>query len=503
MAVSELPPGFVLDQPADTGLPPGFVMDKPGYAEDAAKSIGSGLASATAGTLGAAGDARSALSAATDWAGGKLGVSPDKVQQFKDLASRAASMTGPGAMLANAPTSRQVIDSAPNPIISPDYQPQTVAGGYLKTGAEFLPNMLVGGPRGLGARFLTDVAVPAIASETAGLATKGTEAEPYARMGGALLGAVGANKAANAFSEARAVKAATPSLADVKSEASNSYDALTSRNVATPLAQSTLDNLADDIRTALNNKGIRPSNAKSIHDAVDELRTPGTAGAADVADLVAVRQNIKEQLGKHDTNKSGAFVALDKIEKAIEANSPGTMVKLKEADQNWGAFRTNETLDKKLARAELRASGEHSGLNLGNKMRQKVADLLLSNDAKYLSAETKKDLEKFVKGTFTQNTLRAVSNALGGGGGVMSTMLGVAGSAGGAYSGHPELAALPFLGIGMRMGANRAVSNQASRVAQGIRARSPLGQQTAPILPPKSSASLAALRAALLSRPIP
>jgi hypothetical protein len=29
MAVSELPPGFVLDHPDDSSLPPGFVMDKP------------------------------------------------------------------------------------------------------------------------------------------------------------------------------------------------------------------------------------------------------------------------------------------------------------------------------------------------------------------------------------------------------------------------------------------------------------------------------------------
>src|SRR5437016_1629203 len=94
----------------------------PSYAEDAAKSVGAGLAGATAFTLGAAGDLRNAASAATDWAGGKLGVSPDKVQQFKDIASRTASLTGPGAVLANAPTSRQIIDSAPNPIVSPDYK---------------------------------------------------------------------------------------------------------------------------------------------------------------------------------------------------------------------------------------------------------------------------------------------------------------------------------------------------------------------------------------------
>lgn len=183
--MSELPPGFVLDQPP--GLPPGFVLDSPSMVEDAAKSVGSGLASATAGILGGAGDLRSGLSAATDWAGGKLGVEPDKVRAFKDLASKAADMTGAGVVINAAPTSQQIKDLAPNPIVSPDYKPETTLGGYLKTGAEFAPGMLMGGPRGLGARFLSNVVAPAIGSETAGLLTKDTAAEPYARVAGAML----------------------------------------------------------------------------------------------------------------------------------------------------------------------------------------------------------------------------------------------------------------------------------------------------------------------------
>jgi hypothetical protein len=116
---------------------------------------------------------------------------------------------------------------------------------------------MAGGPESLAAKFATRVAVPA---EVAGALTD-TAAEPYARVAGALLGGVGASKVANTMAEARAVRAATPALADVKSEATNAYNALTARNVATPIPQSTLDNLASDITTTLNNKGIRPSNA--------------------------------------------------------------------------------------------------------------------------------------------------------------------------------------------------------------------------------------------------
>jgi len=468
-----------------------------GVLEDAAKSVGAGLANATAGTLGTAGDVRSLLSAGTSALGSKLGVEPDKVQAFKDYMSKAAGMTGPGMVFANAPTSRQIKDSA-DPIVSPDYEPQTVAGGYLKTGAEFLPGMAVGGPRALLPRLATNVVAPAIASETAGQITKGTEAEPYARVGAALLGGAGAGKFANSMAEARALKSATPALADVKSEATNAYDALTARNVATPLPQSTLDSLAGDITTTLNNKGIRPSNAASIHAAVDEIKMPATAGAADVADLVAARQSIKELLGKHDTNKSGAFVALNKIEQAIEQNSPGTMAKIKEADKNYAAFRASEALDKRVAKADLRAAGENSGMNVGNKIRQNITTYLGSNEAKYLSAETKADLEKIVRGTASQNAMRSVANILGGGGGL--GML-AGGTAGYQAGGWPGAAAGAAAGRGFKIANNMSVTKQAERAAEAIRRRSPLGQQTPLLSPPQTNPAIAGLLSALLARP--
>jgi hypothetical protein len=471
---------------------------QPSLGEDLAKSAGAGLANATAGTLGAAGDLRSLASSGVDAIGSKLGISADRVQQFKDIVGRAASMTPTGSMLANAPTSKQIIDSAPDALVSPDYKPQTLPGAYLKTGAEFLPGMLVGGEGGLGRQFLTNVAAPALVSETAGQLTKGMAAEPYARVGGALAGGVGAGRLANSMAEARAVKAATPSLADVKSEATSAYDALTARNVATPIQQSALDNLASDITTTLNNRGIRPSNASSIHAAVDEIKMPATAGAADVADLVAARQSIKELLGKHDTNKAGAFVALNKIEQAIEQNSPGTMKTIREADKNYSAAKAVESLDKRLAKAELQAAGEHSGQNIGNKIRQQVTGFLNSSEAKYLSAETKADLEKIVRGTASQNLLRQVANLLGGGGGL--GML-AGGAAGYQAGGLPGAMAGAALGRGAKILNNRSVLKQAEKVGQNIRARSPLGQLNPPLLPPMQNPLLSASIAGLLARP--
>jgi hypothetical protein len=486
--MSELPPGFVLDRPVDAGLPPGFVLDKPSMLEDAAKSIGAGLGSATIGTLGLAGDLTNfgakGIEHASNFISDKLGIDRYRRPERPSI-------------LNNIPTSQSIRATVTDPIVSPDYEPQTALSGVLKTGAELLPAM-VGGPEGLATKFATRVAVPALVSEGAGALTKGTDAEPLARVAGALLGGAGAGKLANSLIEARAVRTATPALADVKGAASNLYDAATSRNVATPIAQSTLDNLAGDITATLNNRGIRPSNAGSIHAAIDEIKSPATAGAADVADLVAGRQSIKELLGKPDTNKAGAFVALNKIENAIEQNSPGTMAKIREADKNYAAVKANEALDKRLAKAELRASATDSGMNVGNKIRQNVATYLDSNEARYLSAETKADLEKIVKGTWTQNGMRAVAHLLGGGGGIGMLAGGTAGYEAGGWPGAVAGAAV---GRGFKIVNNRSVAKQAERVAQNIRLRSPLGQQNPLVLPPTTNAALGALLPALLARP--
>jgi hypothetical protein len=68
-----------------------------------------------------------------------------------------------------------------------NYTPKTTLGRYGKVGGEFLPN-IVGGPGRLATRAATRVILPAIGSEAAGEATKGTAYEPYARVAGAVVG---------------------------------------------------------------------------------------------------------------------------------------------------------------------------------------------------------------------------------------------------------------------------------------------------------------------------
>lgn len=461
---------------------------------DVTKSAAAGLGNAAIGTFGLPGTLRSLASQGVDALGSKLGFDPKPI---KDDAYWATKMVPGLGLLADAPTMQDVRNSVTDPIVSPDYEPKTGIGSLVKTGAEFLPNVIdpeLAGPSLLkaGAKlFATRVAAPALASEGAGALTKGTAAEPWARMGAAVLGGGGASSLANGMAERSAIRAATPSLSDIKTDASNAYDALTSRNVAIPIPQAHLDNVANDIRTTLNNKGIRPSVADSIHKAVDEIHTPANS-TPDVADLVAARQNIKSLLGSPDANRAGAAVALPKIEQAIEQASPGTMASIQEADKNWASMKAGESLDKKVARADLRASATDSGMNVGNKIRQNVATLLASNEARFLPAETKAELEKIVRGTATQNVLRHVGNLLGAGGGLGMLAGGAAGYEAGGVPGALTGAALGRLA---RIVGNRSVVAQAERAGQNIRLRSPLAQQNPPAIPPMTGA----LRASALS----
>lgn len=82
----------------------------------------------------------------------------------------------------------------------PFYEPKTMAGEYARTAGEFAPMAAGGGgPLAAAAR----VAVPAVLSETAGQMTKGTAAEPWARVGGALAGSVVPRSIGRAVSPAR------------------------------------------------------------------------------------------------------------------------------------------------------------------------------------------------------------------------------------------------------------------------------------------------------------
>jgi hypothetical protein len=131
--------------------------------------------------------------------------------------------------------------------------------------------------------------------------------------------------------------------------------------------------------------------------------------------------------------------------------------------------------------AELRAAAANSGKNIGNTIRQRLASFI--DQPRKVSGLTKDEvaaIRQVVEGTATANTLRRVSNMLGGGGGVgQSLMAGVGASIG--YSGGPMGAALGAAVPTIAGSATRGMSNRLTKKAlygvdDLIRARSPLYQ---------------------------
>src|SRR6185369_16717522 len=105
--------------------------------------------------------------------------------------------------------------------------------------------------------------------------------------------------------------------------------------------------------------------------------------------------------------------------------------------------------------------------------------------------------EKVVRGTIPQKSARFGSNLLGGGGGLGSAVLGLGAGLGGNELGHPELAALPIGGVGLRMLSNKMVQRSASKAAREIASRSPYGPA---MVNPTTPLGLALLRAAIAAQ---
>ncbi len=158
---------------------------QPSKTEDIAKSGGIGVVKGGIGLLGLPGDLAElgarGIDRATQYIGGKVGVD---VEPRKDRAPDYGSAD-----------IRKSVESRTGEF----YKPKTTAGEYAQTVGEFAPGLIgTGGLGALGRRALTQVIAPGVASEAAGQATKGTAAEPYARVVAALAGGVGPSMVARA-----------------------------------------------------------------------------------------------------------------------------------------------------------------------------------------------------------------------------------------------------------------------------------------------------------------
>lgn len=495
MAVSDLPPGFVLDAPPapDNGLPPGFVLNSPGGSSSlsgVAKSLGTGLAQ---GALGLAG-----------------------------LPADLAHLYAPNSSDPN-PLGAEGLQKKVEQYTGDFYKPQGAAEDIASKIGQFAPAM-IGGPETLAAKAATRVVAPAVASEAAGKLTEGTAAQPYAEIAGALAGGAGASSVAqkfNAMAAARAASAVTPSLQETKAASRLLYQH--PDVAAVQIHPAAVSDLADTISSDLQhgqNSGFRPANEPKVFSAVDELKTAAAEGRpATVADLDNVRQVLgnaakeKDAIGQPTRQAVAAQRAVGHIDNflpnlqqpdllagdAAKANSI-----LADARGNWAAYKKASAVQNTLSNAELNAASANSGGNIQNSIKQGFKPLLKNNGAKTASwsPDEKAALNSVVRGTWTGSAARAAGNLLGGGGGL--GML-VGGAAGYEEGGVPGAIAAGLAGRAFKKIGNASTMNAVKRLDTLIRSGSPeamrIAAQTPQIAQKLPSKSIRLLRTMILAEP--
>lgn len=489
---SALPPGFVLDQPADTGLPAGFVLDQPSLGEDAVKSTGSGLANAAASTFGSVGDARSLLGSAVDYAGSKLGFDPSTV---KNVANAASYVMPGGRLLANAPSSHQILEDVKSS--DPDnlafYEPKTGIGSVLKTGAEFAPGMLMGGPEGAGARFLTNVAAPAIGKEI-GEKVGG----PLGGVAGALIGGAGASSAAQKFSQAAAARLASkaiPTAEDTLKTAGQQFNAANDMNMV--VTGNVPQDIAASMRANLRREGFSPSGQKPVFDAIDELHALGDSPAVLMNDVETVRKQLtKLKMSPDGSVREAAKRAIGDLNDGKASVDPAYVVRgdadqysklISDAVGNYAAGKRSNTVMGKVDLAELNAGTAGSGANQDNALRQAVKQLARPQNntnipvAKKLGFNDQEvaAIRQAATGTLTGNLARYVGKAAPTG--IVSGAL--TGTAGHAVGGPIGAIALPAAGYIAKKIGDLSTKRAVAAVDRLVRSRSPLAAQVIAQLP--------------------
>jgi hypothetical protein len=321
-----------------------------------------------------------------------------------------------------------------------------------------------------------------------------------------------------------------PTAQELKTASGGAYDAARATGAEYPGVS--IGSMADRTMADLQEQGILGELAPQTFSIIGKLQNPPEGAVVTIASLDAARKALNRVAGNfgNPTEQEAARRVIQRIDEIIEgagnaAGAPGNRGPvspvsaspggagaadgagaggvaedalsqaarlIREARGNAAASFRSDRLTGKVEQAENRAAAANSGQNIGNTIRQRLVDILNNDKLKRgLSDEEVAAIQQVVDGTASSNTLRRVSNWLGGGGGLGQTVLSILGAAGGGAAGGGvgagAGAALPLaLGSGTRMGYNALVGRQAGKVDELIRKRSPLYQQRqeqAPMLP--------------------
>jgi hypothetical protein len=318
----------------------------------------------------------------------------------------------------------------PKNVPGSDYVPQSVPGQYMQTLGQFLPAALTG-PEGIGAK-LASVAIPAVASETAGQLTKGTGLEGSARVAAALAspGIAGLVKrtpqaiaeALGKYTPASAVDEVAPTVSDLHNAGDNLYNSVftdPSKNFV--VSKAALQTLADKVKGVATDFGYDPD----YNPKVAKLITNISAIPEDNSTLMGVINqkraagNIAADYGTADGKLAGQIKGTisdwlagldhsDVVPTGTGDADLGSIDTLKQADQTWAQYKKSAAIGKVIDNANITAGVNYSQAGLDTALRRGFANLAKSKQMAYFSPDEQTAIRQVSAGGPVASIFRAV-----------------------------------------------------------------------------------------------
>jgi hypothetical protein len=323
-----------------------------------------------------------------------------------------------------------------------------------------------------------------------------------------------AGELAPGFVRPRLAKPKVPTIEELKSAAKTGYDG--ARDMGVTYTSDSVRQMADHIAQTLDGEGRIAELNPETFALLKKLQNPPDGSFATLDALQALRKRLGDINMSPDKSKSAAAsIAMRKLDEFIEhgrvpGDVPGAPMAgsaaaqaginvgsgtaeqasrvLKDARGNSAAAFRAESLAALRDVTELRAAAANSGHNTGNVIRQRLASLLSTpQKTRGFSPEELDAMRQVVQGTASTNTLREISNHLGGGGGLGQTFLAAMGAGAGTMLTHNTAGAVIGAAVPAIAGsATRALGNHLTKkgltdIEKMVRMRSPLGAQRAAI----------------------
>lgn len=139
----------------------------------------------------------------------------------------------------------------------------------------------------------------------------------------------------------------TPTVAELKTSATPTYQALTEAGNTVPVVGK---EISSDIAEILHPEALRPANAPRTYREITRL-----SGSKDLNDVAIARDKLRDVANGISENKlirvagedsTAARTAMGALDKKIEDLSPGWTGKMAEADANWAAAKRIEKVQK-------------------------------------------------------------------------------------------------------------------------------------------------------------